>query len=41
MLGDLELRETESSEGTGLGVRLNVMSRGQVGVERFAIAKRS
>ena len=28
MLGDLELRETKSSKGAGLGVRLEVVSRG-------------
>ena len=35
VLGDLELRETMSSKGTGLGIRLNVVSRGQVSVERL------
>ena len=33
MLGDLELRETKSSKGAGLGVRLYVTSRGQAGME--------
>ena len=34
LLGDLELRETKSSKGAGLGIRLNVMSREQANMKK-------